>query len=110
LKYLGRTASDQNLIQEEIKMSSNSDNAWVQNILLSCLLYKHINIITCRTVILPVVLHWCETWSLTLREKHRVCVFEYSAQENIYTQTDGKWQESGEKCIKRRFIISTLCQ
>ena len=29
-----------------------------------------------RTIILPVVLYGCETWSLTLSEKHRLRVFE----------------------------------
>jgi hypothetical protein len=29
-----------------------------------------------KTVILPVVLYGCETWSLTLREEHRLRVFE----------------------------------
>ena len=29
-----------------------------------------------RTIILPVVLYGCETWSLTLREEHRLRVFE----------------------------------
>jgi hypothetical protein len=29
-----------------------------------------------RTVILPVVLHGCETWFLTLRKEHRLRVFE----------------------------------
>ena len=28
------------------------------------------------TIILPVVLYGCETWSLTLREEHRLKVFE----------------------------------
>jgi hypothetical protein len=28
----------------------------------------------CRTIILPVVLYVCETWSLTLREEHRLRV------------------------------------
>jgi len=30
---------------------------------------------TCKCIILPVVLYWCGTWSLTLREEHvlRVC-------------------------------------
>jgi hypothetical protein len=31
---------------------------------------------TYRTIILPVVLHECETWSLTLRQKHRLKVSE----------------------------------
>jgi hypothetical protein len=27
-----------------------------------------------KTVIMPLVLYWCETWSLTLREEHRLRV------------------------------------
>jgi len=34
---------------------------------------------------LPVVLYGCETWSLTLREEHRLRVFENGAEENILT-------------------------
>ena len=29
-----------------------------------------------RTIILPIVLYGCETWSLTLREERRLSVFE----------------------------------
>jgi hypothetical protein len=29
-----------------------------------------------KTIILPVVLYECETWSVTLREEHRLRVFE----------------------------------
>ena len=54
-------------------------NAWchsVQNILSSSLLSKNLKIKIYRTIILPVVLYGCETWSLTLREEHRLRVFE----------------------------------
>jgi hypothetical protein len=37
---------------------------------------KNINIRTYKTIILPVILYGCETWSLTLREEHRLKVFE----------------------------------
>jgi hypothetical protein len=40
------------------------------------LIYKNINIKIYRTVIVPVVLCGCETWSLTLREERRLRVFE----------------------------------
>jgi hypothetical protein len=43
--------------------------------LSSRLLSKIVNI-RIKTVILPVVLLGCETWSLTLREEHRLRVFE----------------------------------
>jgi hypothetical protein len=44
--------------------------------LSSSLLTKNLKIKIYRTIILPVVLYWCETWSLTLREEHRLRVFE----------------------------------
>ena len=37
---------------------------------------KNLKIKICGTIILPVVLYGCETWSLTLREEHRLRVFE----------------------------------
>jgi len=41
----------------------------VQNLLSSSLLSKNLKIKIYRTIILPVVLYACETWSLTLREE-----------------------------------------
>jgi len=40
------------------------------------LLSKNLKIKIYRTVILTVVLYGCETWLLTLREEHRLRVFE----------------------------------
>jgi hypothetical protein len=77
--YLGTTITNQNLIQEEIKRRLNSGNACyhsAQNLLSSRLLSKNIKIRTYKTIALPVVLYGCETWSLTLREEHKLCVFE----------------------------------
>jgi hypothetical protein len=65
-KYLGTTITNQNSIQEEIKSRLKSGNACyhsVQYLLSSSLLIQKL-----RTIILPVVLYGCETWSLTLRE------------------------------------------
>jgi hypothetical protein len=79
LKYLGTTVTNQNLINEEIKRRMNMGSApyhSVQNLLFSCLLSKHLKIKKYETIILPVVLYGCETWSLTLREEHRLTVFE----------------------------------
>jgi hypothetical protein len=44
--------------------------------LSSRLLAKNIKIRIYKTAILPVVLYGCETWYLTLREEHRLRVFE----------------------------------
>jgi hypothetical protein len=42
-----------------------------------------------KTIIIPVVLYECETWSLTLREEHRLRVFEnrvlFGIKKNIWT-------------------------
>jgi hypothetical protein len=35
-------------------------------------------------MILPVVLYGCETWSLTLREEHRLRVFENRVWRRIF--------------------------
>jgi len=42
----------------------------------SSLLSKNTKIKIHRTIILPVVLYGCETWSLTLMKEHRLRVFE----------------------------------
>jgi hypothetical protein len=87
LKYLGTRVTNQNLIQEEIKRELNSGNACyhsVQNLLSSRLVSNNIEITICRTIILPVVLYWRETWSLTLREEHRVRVFEKRTLKRIF--------------------------
>jgi hypothetical protein len=76
---LGAAITNQNLIQEEIKRRLNSDNACYhsfQNLLSSRLPSKNIKIRIYKSIILPVVLYGCETWSLTLREEHRLRVFE----------------------------------
>jgi hypothetical protein len=37
-----------------------------------------------KTVLLPVVLYGCETWSVTLREEHRLRVFENRVLRRIF--------------------------
>jgi hypothetical protein len=77
-KCLGTTVTNQNLVQEEIKQRLNSSNACyhsVQNLLSPRLLLKNVKIRIYKTIILPVVLYVCESWSLTLREEHRLRVF-----------------------------------
>ena len=48
----------------------------MQNLLSFSLLSKNLKIKIYRTIILPVVLYGCETWLLTMREEHRLRVFE----------------------------------
>jgi hypothetical protein len=86
-KYLGTTVTNQNLVQEEIKRRLNSGNACyhsVQNLLSSCLLSKNVKVRIYKTIILPVVLYGCETWSLTVREEHKLRVFENRVLRRIF--------------------------
>jgi len=45
---------------------------------------KNINTDTHRTIIFPVVLFGCESWSLTLRKEQRVRVFENRVLREIF--------------------------
>jgi hypothetical protein len=86
-KYLGKTVTNQNLIQEKIKRRLNSGNACYhsrQNLLSSRLLSKNINTGIYKTILLPVILYRCETWSLTLREEQRLRVFENRVLRRIF--------------------------
>jgi len=64
---------------EEIKRRLKLGNACyhsAQNLLSSSLLSKNIKIKIYRSIILPVILCTCETWSCTLREERRLRVSE----------------------------------
>jgi hypothetical protein len=39
---------------------------------------------TYKIIILPVIMYGCETWSLTLREEHRLRVFENRVLRRLY--------------------------
>ena len=83
---------------EEIKSRLRSGNACyhsVQNLLSSRLLSKNLNFKIYRTIILPVVLYGCETWSLTLREERRLRVFDNKVLRRIFGLRDevtGNWR------------------
>jgi hypothetical protein len=68
----------------------------VQNRLSSSLISKNVKIKTYRTIILPVVLYGCETWSLTLREECRLRVFGNSVLRRIFEpqrdEVTGEWR------------------
>ena len=63
----------------------------------SSLLSKKLKIKIYRTIILPVVLYGCETWSLTLREERRLRVFENRGLRRIFglkrDGVKGEWRK-----------------
>jgi hypothetical protein len=67
----------------------------IQNLLSSCLISKNQKIKIYKTVILPVVLYGCNTWSLTFGEDHRLRVFENRALRIFgpKREEDGSWRK-----------------
>jgi hypothetical protein len=99
VQIFGDDCNKSNLIQEEIKRRLNSGNACyhsVQTLLSSRLLSKNLKIRIYKMIILPVVLV-CETWSLTLREEHRLRVFENRVLRRIFgpkrDEVTGEWRQ-----------------
>jgi hypothetical protein len=91
---------DQNCIHEEIRSRLNSGNAFyyaVQNLLSSCLLSRNVKIKIYKTVILPMILYGGETWFLTLREEHRLRMFENKVLRRIFgpkrDEVTGGWRK-----------------
>jgi hypothetical protein len=69
----------------------------VHNLLSSRLLSKNLKIKIYRTIILPVVLYGCETWSLTLREEKWLRVFENRVLRRVFgpksDEVTGEWRK-----------------
>jgi hypothetical protein len=65
-----------------------------------------------KTIILPVVLYGCETWSLTLREKHILRVFENRVLRRIFgpkrTEVMGEWRKLHNKELHDLYSSSSI--
>jgi hypothetical protein len=65
--------------------------------LSSRLLSRNVKVKIYKTIILPVVLYGCETWSLTLREEHRLRMFENRVLRRIFgpkrDEVTGEWRK-----------------
>jgi hypothetical protein len=57
---------------------------------------KHVKIRIYKTIIFPVVLYGCETWSLTLRKEHGLKVFKNRVLRRIFgpkrDEVTGEWR------------------
>jgi hypothetical protein len=64
-------------------------------------LSKNVKIKIYRTIILPVVLYGCETWSLTRREECRLRVFKNMVLRRIFgpkrDEVTGEWRRLHNK-------------
>jgi hypothetical protein len=98
-KYLGTTLTNQNDIHDEIESRLSSGNACyysVQNLLSFLVISKNAKIKIYKTVILPIVLYGCETWSLTMRKELGLRVFENTVLRKVFgpkREEDGSWRK-----------------
>ncbi|KAJ4450303.1 hypothetical protein ANN_01723 [Periplaneta americana] len=99
-KYLGATVTNINDTREDIKRRINMGNACyysVAKILSSSLLSKNLKVRIYKTVVLPVALYGCETWTLTLREEQGLRVFENKVFRKIFEakrdEVTGEWRK-----------------
>jgi hypothetical protein len=58
-----------------------------------------------KTIIVPVVLYGCETWSVTLREEHRLRVFGNRVLRGLFGPTRGEVTGEWRKLHSGGFII-----
>ncbi|KAJ4426785.1 hypothetical protein ANN_26584 [Periplaneta americana] len=113
-KYLGATVTNINDTREEIKRRINMGNACyysVEKLLSSSLLSKNLKVRIYKTVILPVVLYGCETWTLTLREEQRLRVFKNKVLRKIFgakqDEVTGEWRKLPTQRRTARIVFFT---
>jgi hypothetical protein len=80
--------------------------------LSSRLLSKNIKIRIYEIIILPVVLYECETWSLTLREEHRLRVFENRLLRRISgpkrDEVTGGWRKLHNEELRNLYSSASI--
>ena len=65
-----------------------------------------------RTIILPVVLYGCETWSLTLRDERRLRVFENRVLRRVFgpkrDEVTGEWRKLHNEEISDLYSLPNI--
>jgi hypothetical protein len=73
------------------------------------LLSKNVKFRIFKTIILPVVLYGPETWSLTLREEHRLMVFEKRMLRKIFgpkrDEVTGGWRKLHNEELQNLYCL-----
>jgi hypothetical protein len=73
---------------------------------------ENIKIRIYKTINLPVVLYGCETWSLTLREEHRLRVFENMVLRRIFEpkkdEMKGEWRKLHKEELRNLYSLPSI--
>jgi hypothetical protein len=80
------------------------------SLLSSRLLSRNVKVKIYKTIILQVILYGCETWSLTLREEHRLRVFENRVLGRIFgpkrEDVTGEWRKLHSEELHNLYVKS----
>ena len=80
--------------------------------LSSSLLPKTLKVKIYRTIILPLVLYGCETWSLTLREERRLRVFENRVLMRVFgpkrDEVSGEWRKLHKEELRDHYSLPNI--
>jgi len=75
-------------------------------------LSKNLKIKIYRTIILPVVLYGCETWSLTLREERRLRMFENRVLRRVFgskrDEVKGEWKKLHNEELRDLYSLPNI--
>ena len=85
----------------------------VKNLLSSTLLSKNLKSEIHRTIILPVVLYGCETWSFTLREERRLRMYEKRVLRIFGPMRDevtGEWRKLHNEELNDLYFSPNIVQ
>jgi hypothetical protein len=76
------------------------------------LLSKTLKIKIYRTIILPVVLYGCETWSLTLRDERRLQLFENRVLRRVFgskrDEVTGEWRKLHKEDLRDLYSLPNI--
>jgi hypothetical protein len=65
-----------------------------------------------KTIILPVVVYGCQTWSLTLREEHRLRMFENRVLRRIFgskrDELTGEWRKLHNEELRDLYSLPSI--
>jgi hypothetical protein len=76
------------------------------------ILSKNLKMKIYKTITLPVILYGCETWSLTLREEHRLRMFENKVLRRIFRpkrdEVTGGWRKLHNEELRDLYSSSSI--
>ena len=73
-------------------------------------LSNNLNMKIHKTIILPVVLYSCETWTLTLREGRRLRVFERKILRRVFGPNRGDGNGEWKRLHNENFVVCAVHQ